>query len=198
MRPALVAKLHSTYQAEIDSTDVEWLAGDLGVSCESLRRLEVGWCREFDAHSFPMRAGSGEVIGLRLRNLEGGKFAVTGSRSGLFLPTFLSPSLSTLYVVEGESDCASLLTYGFNAIGRPSCRGCLHRLMTFIHRCRPVRVVFIADADRPGVEGATEAASRVKRYVPTDVYQPVDFKDIREMLRAGVTRHKLNRSFIRV
>jgi phage/plasmid primase-like uncharacterized protein len=197
MTPIEAARRHEGCIANIDVEDLEWLADDLGVSLESIRRLGVGWNDEQEAYTFPMRAGTGEVIGLRLRRPEGSKFAVTGSRSGLFIPIDLPP-LVTVYVVEGESDCAALSTYGFDVIGRPSCRGCLHRLKSFVQRRRPSRVVFIADADQPGVDGARQAANHLKPFVRTSIYKPVDFKDVREMLRAGVRRGELNRRFERV
>jgi len=87
-------KLHSTFLGNMYPAMYEWLASDLGVSVESLQKLQVGWapvvpgkeggrntCGYF---SFPMRDSTAKIIGLSLRPREGGKIAWPGSSLGCF------------------------------------------------------------------------------------------------------------------
>ncbi len=61
-------------------------ASELGVSAASLGRLGSKWSWEHKAWAFPMRATNGTILGVRLRGLDGRKWAVVGSRQGLFIP----------------------------------------------------------------------------------------------------------------
>lgn len=64
---------------------LELFAATIGVSQDALRLLGCVWASEHRAFAFPMRDASGRVIGIRLRNERGDKWAVKGSRQGLFL-----------------------------------------------------------------------------------------------------------------
>ena len=70
--------------------------------------------------SFPSRDASGRVIGITRRYDDGAKKTLSGtSNSGVFSPTWL-PLGGPVFIVEGASDVAALITHNFAAIGRPS------------------------------------------------------------------------------
>lgn len=171
---------------------------ELGVTSESLIRL--GCCRSDSHHAwaFPMRDGSSQIIGIRLRYDSGDKRSVKGSRSGLFIP--ISPPQHTCYVTEGPTDCAAALSLGLFSIGRPSCSGGTVQLWAALKERRVRRVVIIADNDpdkyrpdggryNPGVDGAERLA--VDLDVPTCILIP-PAKDIREFVRLGGTTDLLD------
>ena len=92
----------------------------LGVSTESLVRLGVGW--DGEAWTFPMVNAYRRIIGILRRFPDGRKLCVKGGRAGLFIPAGL-PDAGEVLICEGPTDAAALITIGFDAVGRASCRG---------------------------------------------------------------------------
>jgi phage/plasmid primase-like uncharacterized protein len=135
-----------------------------------------------------MRDQYGDIVGLRLRSPNGGKFAVTGSRQGLFY-TVDSVRDTTVYIVEGPTDTAAALTIGLCAVvGRPSCSGCLDATLALITRFRFRRVVIVADNDAPGWRGAETLQAALR--VPSMIVVP-PAKDLRAAVRDGFTAEDL-------
>ena len=174
------------------------LAATLGVSVKSLKRLEVG----FDGKNwmFPMRNGYNCIVGIRLRTESGRKFAVTGSKNGLFWPTGVNvASREVLFICEGSTDCAALLDMGFEAIGRPSCSGGVEDIKQFLyHADRTVVIMSDKDAPQtspdgrqftPGQDGTERLAKEIKSLVRSvKVIEPCKGKDARQWKRAGATK----------
>ncbi|MEI6148942.1 MAG: hypothetical protein WCS01_07580, partial [bacterium] len=79
----------------------------------------MGACTLGEMLAFPMHDGTGQVCGIRTRNRDGSKRAVTGSRAGVFLPTFHDGAEPV--VCEGPTDAAAAMAMEFWPIGRPSC-----------------------------------------------------------------------------
>lgn len=125
---------------------------------------------------------TGNVVGIRLRN-ERGKFAVRGSRQGIFLAN--AAPQKTLFVCEGPTDTAAAVELGLFAVGRPNCccGGVEIKVFARRHDCR--RVVIISDNDKPGLDGARKVGGELK--LPFAVYVP-PAKDVREFVRLGGTR----------
>ncbi len=176
---------------------LEPLAEDLGVSVDSLVQMMAVWAPGYEAWAFPMRDGNGFMCGIRLRRDDGSKFCVTGSRTGIFLP-FCQPR-NTVFLVEGPTDCAALLTIGLYAIGRPSNSGGLDIIKQTISRLHIERAVIIADNDQdqeakdgrkfnPGYDGAQSLARNLM--VPCCV-MALPCKDAREFVSNGGTREML-------
>ena len=135
------------------------LADDLGVTTTSLRRLGIG--NNGSAWSFPMFDDQGRVRGIRLRARDGSKYAVKGSREGLFLPSELEP-VDRILVCEGPTDTAAMLDLGFEAIGRPSCTGGADLVERFVRTIRVDDVAIIADEDEVGRKGAYSLGARLR------------------------------------
>jgi DNA primase len=135
-----------------------------------------------------MSDAAGQVVGIRLRGDNGRKWAVPGSREGLFLPAGLTAG-GRLLVCEGATDTAACLDWGFPAIGRPSCTGGVRHLVELVKRLVPTDVVVVADADAPGQRGAENLARQLVAYCPTvRVIAPsTGIKDARAWLQAGAT-----------
>ncbi len=182
------------------------LSESLGVSGESLSRLSVGWycdnhAYSFSGYSFPMRDESNAIIGIRLRTLQGRKWAITGSFNGVFIGRKL-PATGTLYVVEGPTDTAAMLTLGLCCIGRPSNTAGNQYIVDYAKRFLPRRdVVIVQNNDPVGSDARrmTESGSANLQAAllesgaslnVTIVTPPV--KDVREWLRLGMTVADLN------
>jgi hypothetical protein len=176
--------------------DIPTLAADLGVSVESLMRLEAGW--DGRCWTFPMRDAGDKIIGIRLRGPEG-KLCVKGSRTGIFWPLEVyrnSPQL--LFITEGPTDCAAMLSMGFDAIGRPSCLGGAGIITEWMSRNKR-EVVVMADNDpphrrpdgtewRPGWDGAVRLVEQIKQACRSvRLVKPPRHKDIRAWYNAGAT-----------
>jgi len=182
-RPEVVTNwsaLVDLYSAAARTVAVQSHAEWLGVSAGSLRRLHVGLCAP-DVWTFPMSDGRG-YCGIRTRTTAGEKKAFIGSRNGYFVP---GPNGETetdvLYICEGPTDTAAMLTLGLSAIGRADCN--TTRDADAI--CCGRRVVIMADRDAVGRAGAKRLqAFLAGRSIPAAVVVP-PAKDIREWIRTG-------------
>lgn len=160
---------------------IKELAANLGVSFESLMAME---CHRAGYSSptwgFPMFDGYGNRIGIRLRNLEGRKWAVTGSQAGIFIPN--TRPEPRMFVVEGPTDTAAALTIGLYAVGRPSCSGGVPHIVDHVKRVKVKEVVIVSDNDTPGIRGATDLQHWLA--VPSCILL-LPTKDIREFIKFG-------------
>jgi DNA primase len=122
------------------------------------------------------------------------KFAITGSRNGLFMPRDLPPSVERLFVAEGESDAAALLDLGVDAIGRAGCDQSVQFTVALSRRLDAKEIVVVADSDPPGQRGAIALARRlaVMFRIVRVLTPPTGIKDAREWKRDGLTRDQLD------
>ena len=146
------------------------LSVELGVTPQSLRRLSIGWCSGQRAWAFPMSDAHAHWIGVRLRSDTGRKWAIAGSKSGLFLPDRWKLS-GPLLIVEGPTDAAAALDWGFDVLGRPSCNDGGEMIHAILKRHRR-DVVILSNLDEPkhrpdgsvfypGQQGAEALANRI-------------------------------------
>jgi phage/plasmid primase-like uncharacterized protein len=135
-----------------------------------------------------MRDASGNVVGIRLRTSDGRKFAVKGSRDGLFIPTRL-PNGERLLIAEGPTDTAALLDLGFAVVGRPNCSGGAGLIVELVKRWKTHDVVIVADGDTPGRRGAEDLASILAAYTSAVrvIAPPPGVKDARQWRLVGAT-----------
>ncbi|MFO0803614.1 MAG: toprim domain-containing protein [Gemmataceae bacterium] len=133
----------------------------------------------------------GQVVGIRLRCLDGSKFAVRGGKEGLFIPATESSKSEPLLIGEGATDTAAMLDMGFtNVVGRPNCSGGIRQLVALVGLRRPNAVVIVADGDTPGRTGAANLASVLRVYASEVrvIEPPPGVSDIRAWKRAGAGR----------
>lgn len=167
------------------------LAIHLEVSARSLRWLRVAWAQERECIAFPMYDGTSwngdEPCGIRLRTMDGKKFAVTGSASGMFIPYGamnggLQLSARRIFICEGPTDTAACLDIGLFAIGRAACRGGEPEIVGALNQLCPREVVIVCDNDSPGVDGAKTLLELLEirrvRLIPPG-------KDLRALVRDG-------------
>jgi len=154
----------------------------LGVDTDCLKAIGCAWST-FNAWAFPMKNASGDVIGIRLRNDKGDKWAVKGSKSGIFIPLdYHYMSDGVLYLVEGPTDLAAAMTIGLQAIGRAACLGQEEMILGYIARHKIRRLVIVTDNDGPGVKGAEKLRSMLS--ISSCLWLP-PVKDIREFVNLG-------------
>jgi 5S rRNA maturation endonuclease (ribonuclease M5) len=170
---------------------IDALADDLGVSPLSITKIGAAWapdskkyCSLNGAWAFPMRDHTGKIIGIRFRNTAGEKRAMMGTHSGLFIPEYLAIE-GPLFICEGPTDTAALLSMSIPAIGRPSCQGCIEFVTQYLERKKVRRVVLVSDADEPGHRGMGKLQEKIN--VPSCIWIP-PAKDVRAFLKAGGTR----------
>jgi hypothetical protein len=189
--------LAERFRAAADPIRFSALAHSLGVSAVALAAFGVGWSETHRAWSFPLTDPvSGRVTGIRLRRPSRFKFAVTGSKGGLFLPDTRDPTDRRLLITEGPTDAAALLDLGFpNVAGRPSCAGGTRHVAELVKLRRPAEVVVLADSDEPGRRGADTLASVLAVCAPAVrvVAPPDGVKDARAWKLAGATHADFER-----
>jgi len=155
----------------------------LGVSHASLRRLGMGWCASQSANTFPMFRHERRLLGIRMRGTDGRKWAIKGSKQGLFIPKGI-PADKAIFVCEGPTDTAAMLDLGFAAIGRPSCMGASELIAEVV---AGRHAIIMADRDGPGMDGAERlehSLRNITRKVIT-VSPPDGYKDVRSWYRGG-------------
>jgi len=173
-------------ELELDRMDGESIAKTMGFSLDTLKKARSGWCKAQNAMSFPMHNGSGQVIGVRLRKLSGEKFAITGSRQGVFLPRDELNLGELVLVVEGPTDHLAALEIGLQAVGRPSCLGSVQECEELL---RGKDVCIVADKDDVGRAGAVKLAKYLKSScLDVRTIEPLKGKDLREWVASGATK----------
>jgi hypothetical protein len=170
------------------------LAAELGLKVSSLKALEVGWYPRARCWTFPMRDSCRRLVGFRTRNELGEKRCIAGGSEGLFIPRRLPASFADepLFITEGPTDCAAVLSLGLWAVGRPSCTGGIYTLTRFIQRTHAREIVLFADNDNPGLRGAKRLCNAIRSFVKCVrfVSPPKQFKDVRAWYCAGLTRRR--------
>ena len=191
-----LCELAAHYSAKIDLGELDAFAESLGLSVAGLHRLRIGWSEQNRVWSFSMHGPDSRVRGIRLRAWSGKKWAVKGGRDGVFLPmglTFREP----LLLPEGPTDTAALLDLGFEAIGRPHCRGGTRIIQEIVRQKKPPGVVIVSDRDanRAGQDGAEALALSLLAYCPSVrvVQPPPGINDARAWLLAGATAGDLQK-----
>lgn len=161
------------------------LPAQLGVSREALEQLHYGWSEDYQAWTFPMRDAVGRTIGFRLRSASGKKWAIPGSRNGLFMPVGVDERLP-MTVCEGPTDCAALLNIGMAAIGRPCNTAGNDMLLEYATNADVREAVLILDRDEKpdaarDTRRAAEQLARSLRAIGcvTKIVKPPFAKDAR-------------------
>jgi len=185
--PDFVALLESWRSNSIDR--IHTLAEHLKLGVRALNELGTVYAKPYQAYAFPMYLPTGRVVGIRLRNDAGEKWAVKGSHAGLFIP-FGRVGLPNgdLFICEGPTDTAAALSLGLYAIGRHACQG-QEDMVGQVIEILKIKVVYICcDNDTPGLRGAQKLAStlkcQVRKFIPPA-------KDLREFVADGGTRELL-------
>ena len=176
---------HAAWLDKTTPAEIEAHAESLGVSPSALEDLSAAYAWNHNAWAWPMRDGSGMIVGIRLRAEAGKKWAVLGSHQGVFVPASWPDMPREAVICEGPTDTAAALSIGLLGIGRPSCLGCEVALIETLKRMGVRRVVIVADHDGPGLAGAKRLAGQLR--MPWKIIMPPE-KDMRAWLVAGVTR----------
>lgn len=151
----------------------------------------MGACHLGGVLAFPMHDGHGNVCGIRTRLPSGEKRAVTGSRAGVFVATLQTED--DVMICEGPTDAAAAMALGFEPIGRPSCAGQERHVVDTLRRWGRDRATICADADGPGIAGATRLADVLRAArIAVRLVAPVGHKDLRDWWRAGARRETVD------
>ena len=157
----------------------------LGIPCSFLLFMGATTCCEMLC--FPMRDGTGKICGIRTRNINGDKKAITGSKAGVFIPGVHDAAREPI-ICEGPTDAASAMALGFEPIGRPSCLGCEVQVIDTLKRFGNKTVTLCADNDGPGINGAKKLLDTLRAArISVRVVTPGIHKDLRDWLKAGAT-----------
>lgn len=184
------------WRGTTQSFQIHAFAKALGVLPEALIMTGAAWSNQYNAWAFPMRDGHCNVIGIRLRNNDGRKWAVEGSRQGIFVPdSCINPNKALadfVFLPEGPTDVAAALSLGFLAVGRPTNLTGNDMVRELMTNKGFYRAVIVADNDPlkqlgnrwgyPGIEGALKLKKELKKN--SCIWSPPEpFKDIRQMVQ---------------
>jgi len=170
------------------------LSRTLGVSPQALDDLRVGWDPNREFWSFPERDASGKIVGINARYRNDDKIRLTGSKTGLTYVGDWNLGCGPLFLPEGGTDTAALLTMGLAAIGRPSNLGGIKLLVELLtHFPKDREIIVLAERDQkpdgrwPGKDGAISTATQLTKHLKRLSYwafPPDDAKDVRGWLNA--------------
>ncbi len=185
--------LHDQYLKDIGNR-ADTLASELGVSKDSLTKLEVGFDLQRMCFTFPERDHEQNIVGFSTRYVDGKKLCVKGSRRAATIPNQWDSGEGPIFLVEGASDVAACITMGMSVIGRPGAMPCdsfIHAADKLIGEIRDRKIVVVAEWDNkdngdwPGKEGAIATANRLYELFGFPIYwslPPQDEKDCRTYL----------------
>jgi 5S rRNA maturation endonuclease (ribonuclease M5) len=183
--PAELLRMMDRWAAKTTDEMMGALGTALGVATWALSDMGAVYADVHSAWAFPMRRFNGELAGIRLRAATGKKWAVAGSRDGLFFGVNEQETIDTLFVCEGPTDTAAALTIGLCAVGRPSCRGARMEVKLLAYRWGAKRVCVVADQDKPGQDGGIELCRRMGMAAAM-IVPPA--KDMRVWVKKGAKR----------
>lgn len=182
-------RVQKRFKDELGDESKYWpLAERLGIDGIALKLLDVGWSNDHHAWTYPMKDETGKIIGIRLRNDEGRKWAVTGSHSGLFYANVVNPN--TAVIAEGPTDTAAGYSLGYFTIGRPSCNSCVDMTVKLLKIKQVRRVIIVADNDKPGLDGAAVLQHAING-IKTVIWVP-PVKDLRDFVFQKGTRAEMD------
>jgi len=181
------------YALEAD-LPVRNLALAVGVSVDALHRLCIGWHRSHRFWTIPERDADGRVIGVSTRYENGSKKRVSGSKAGLTYAQDWDSGSGPIFLVEGASDTAALMTIGLNVVGRPSNCGGTALLIDLLFEMPIDReIVVVGERDEkpdgkwPGKTGAISTATKLAEGLERPIgwaLPPDNAKDSRAWLKA--------------
>jgi hypothetical protein len=182
----------------IPSYGLNQLGVHLKLPPEALLTLEVGYDEYTDpdepAWIFPERDDLGRIVGLLRRYYSGRKSTVRGSHRGLTIPQFGErPPPGPIYLVEGASDTAALVSQGVFVIGRSNALGSAAErlwLTRLLEKYPDREIIVVGDRDEfgAGVRGAEKLANFLHEALDRPVSWALPrkrFKDSREQVLAG-------------
>jgi len=184
--------LQEEFQQEISKhrNRVQMLAENLGLPSEVLDEYEIGWSEDDRAFTFPERNAERQIIGIHIRNLHGDKWAIPGSKRGLFISN-KHKHTNRLLICEGLTDTATMTALGFAAIGRSNCVGSGSHVEKWVNTHKSSDIVIVADNDPDcrGMKGAENLAAQLCLHASSVriIHPPAEIKDAREWLRTGAT-----------
>ncbi|WP_039963161.1 primase-helicase zinc-binding domain-containing protein [Rhodopirellula europaea] len=181
---ALVKSVHESTSDEM----WERFSNKLGLPVLCLKKMGVGWSVKRNAMIWPMQNSKGDVVGVRMRSLTTNKkWSLKGGKSGIFVPIDLPEHLERLFIVEGATDAAALVSLRLPVFGRASASGSRKTEVNKIRGMKVQECVVVADSDQAGISSADQLVKRlvrhcqrVRRLVPPD-----GFKDAREWIQSG-------------
>jgi hypothetical protein len=222
--PAPPKKLDSEYHAiwepylaaRVPNLDrIEQLAGLLGVAAFSLCALRVSYDESEKCWLFPERNHDGRIVGINRRWANGKRFYAVGSRPGLSFSKDWMHYPGPLFICEGASDVAALLTIGCGGIGKPNNVGGSEYLVKILNGFkREIAVIGERDwrsheklckqiqehhdpkchgcaACFPGLHGCRVTADTLRKELRRKVEMfmpPVGFKDVREWVKSKTNK----------
>tara|TARA_R100001082_G_scaffold110915_2_gene92378 strand:+ start:2813 stop:3655 length:843 start_codon:yes stop_codon:yes gene_type:complete len=164
------------------------ISENLEISEETWLKMWVGYSSTKRGYCFPMFRKGYQLVGIRVRQSAGKKFAFKGSREGLFIPKGFDSDKRPVVVCEGPTDTAVCVEFDFRAVGRPSCLGgqkLLAELLENEHVC------ILADSDGPGQTGAQKLAEALAGKSKSVSVATPPAKDLREWMYQGCQRQDL-------
>lgn len=186
---------------------LDYLFSTRGFSMDVIERMKLGadYSQDKDGvmrywYVIPYLDAAGNPYFYKKRNVpsEDGKKlfkAPHGREAGLFNESILKPGMEELCIVEGESDCLSLLSQGYESVvAVPGAAVKKAAWIEKLDKLAPKTIYIIYDNDKPGQDNAKQMAARIgldrTRNVLLPAFSKVDGspgKDLNEWFVSGKT-----------
>ena len=129
-------------------------------------------------------------VGVRFRGTGAVKWSMAGTKNGLFVPRGLKQRGPVL-LVEGPTDCAAALDYGFDSIGRPNDSARRREIVQAVQKVGWPLAVIVADRGKAGFRGAFRLQSEARSGVRTMIIYSRVAKDLRSYYNRGMPSQAL-------
>jgi hypothetical protein len=152
---------------------LDHLVGDRQYSIDTLTQRKIGaaYCKSHKTGEavpcffIPYFDKAGTPVYYKARTIPPHKkefFSPSGRPAPLYNGTVLRADMEELTIVEGESDCLTMLTQGFSdTVGVPGATVKKADWIEKLDELKPKRIYLLYDSDRVGQDNAREMASRI-------------------------------------
>ena len=181
--------INTRLMSQLEPENLRKAAESLSLPESCLKVLQIGWSQKYTHITWPMRSEDGAIVGVRTRSIDGRKYSsARWSTNGLFYsPDLLGRTLDRLWIAEGPTDTAALVSLGCDACGLPCANAGHDVLERFCRKRRPKEVVIVADNDCSGKLSAEQVADSLLILVRCVrvIHPPAPHKDARDWVKAG-------------
>ncbi|NQU68800.1 MAG: AAA family ATPase [Candidatus Marinimicrobia bacterium] len=136
---------------------------------EVVKNLLIGYCEYESRFTFPHFNESGKVINIKYHKSESGEqpYSIPGHGENRLYPLNLlndyDPDQSLIYC-EGEKDCVTLISQGFQAVTNTTGAGSIPRDLSPLNNVKHIPILL--DNDIPGKNGSIKNAEALKAQFP--------------------------------
>lgn len=182
--------LSEDFQAAM--TDGKWrdFAKFLNQPIDTLKRMFIGWSREHNAITWSLVDEFSRVVEIRLTPLSREEeWSIGSGVNGMLVPTGTTAPIKRLFLAQGPTDTAALLSRGYSVIGRSSDSADTDFECYVVRTLIPSECVIVTARGEAALESAQRRADDLTSYCRNVriLVLPQGFDTASAWLQSGIT-----------